>query len=110
MASGGEGGAHGPMAQFEIVKYGQFELFGFDASFTNAALHMLIVVGGVTAFLYLAMGPRNLVPGRVQSTAELLYEYVANIVRENCGQDGMKYFSVDLHDFRVRSGQPIYWA
>lgn len=80
------------MEQFQIVRYTKLDLFGFDASFTNAALHMLIVVGLVSAFLILAMSRRNLVPGRIQSMAELLYEYVANIVRENCGQEGMKYF------------------
>ncbi|MFM1813829.1 MAG: hypothetical protein RLZ98_524 [Pseudomonadota bacterium] len=80
------------MEQFEIKTIRPFELFGYDASFTNSSLFMVIVVGLVSSFLILAMGRRNLVPGRMQSMAELIYEYVANIVRENCGQEGMKYF------------------
>ena len=38
------------------------------------------------------MNRRSLVPGRLQSTAELSYEFVANMVRENVGEKGMKYF------------------
>jgi F-type H+-transporting ATPase subunit a len=38
------------------------------------------------------MRGRSLVPTRLQSVAELLYEFVANTVRENVGQEGMKFF------------------
>jgi F-type H+-transporting ATPase subunit a len=33
-----------------------------------------------------------LVPGRLQSVAEISYEFVANMVRENTGREGMQYF------------------
>jgi F-type H+-transporting ATPase subunit a len=39
-----------------------------------------------------AMRRRALVPSRSQSVAELSYEFVANMVRDNVGTDGMKYF------------------
>ena len=80
------------MAQFEIKRIIPFELFGIDASFTNASLLMVIAVLLIVGFLILAMGPRALVPGRIQSIAELSYEYIANMVRENLGEEGMKYF------------------
>jgi F-type H+-transporting ATPase subunit a len=38
------------------------------------------------------MGRRSLVPSRFQSMAELSYEYIANMVRENLGEEGMKFF------------------
>jgi F-type H+-transporting ATPase subunit a len=80
------------MAQFEIKRIFPFELFGIDASFTNASLLMVIAVVLIAGFLILAMGPRSLVPGRMQSIAELSYEYIANMVRENLGEEGMKFF------------------
>jgi F-type H+-transporting ATPase subunit a len=80
------------MAQFEIKRIIPFELFGIDASFTNASLLMVIAVVLIAGFLILAMGPRQLVPGRLQSIAELSYEYIANMVRENLGEEGMKFF------------------
>ena len=80
------------MEQFEIKRLIPIDLFGVDASFTNASLFMVIAVALITAFLIFAMGRRQLVPGRLQSMAELSYEYIANMVRENLGEEGMKYF------------------
>jgi F-type H+-transporting ATPase subunit a len=39
-----------------------------------------------------AMSGRSLVPSRVQSLAEIVYEYIAGMVKENLGEDGMKFF------------------
>jgi F-type H+-transporting ATPase subunit a len=35
---------------------------------------------------------RQLVPGRIQSMAELSYEFVANTIRSTAGKEGMKFF------------------
>src|SRR5262245_24294783 len=93
VAAGAEDGVlHGPMHQFEINRLRELRLFGFDASFTNASLFMLIAVALIVGFLMYAMRPQALVPGRTQSVAEVLYEYVAGMVRENLGEEGMKFF------------------
>ena len=81
-----------PMHQFEIKRLVPFELFGYDASFTNSALFMVIAALLITAFTLFAMRKGALVPGRLQSMAELSYEFVANMVRDNVGTAGMKYF------------------
>ncbi len=91
MAAGADG-VHSPIAQFEIKDLVPLRLFGFDTSFTNSALFMVIAVGLISSFLIMSMRGRSLVPTRMQSIAELLYEFVANTVRENVGQEGMKFF------------------
>jgi F-type H+-transporting ATPase subunit a len=96
-AEAAHGAAHGstgidPMHQFEIKRYIPLEIFGVDVSFTNSALFMLIAVGLVSLFMIYAMRGHSLVPGRLQSMAELSYEFVANLVRENTGKEGMQYF------------------
>jgi F-type H+-transporting ATPase subunit a len=80
------------MHQFEIKRIIPLELFGFDASFTNSALFMVIAGTIITLFTIYAMRKRALVPSRVQSVAELSYEFVARMVRDTAGTDGMKYF------------------
>ncbi len=80
------------MTQFQIERIVPMEIFGYDVSFTNASLLMVIAVVLISGFLILSMGRRALVPGRLQSVAELSYEYIANMVRENLGEEGMKYF------------------
>lgn len=92
-ASAAEAGPHiDPMHQFEIQRFIKLELFGIDASFTNASLWMVIAVILVTALTVWGMSGRALVPGRLQSVAELAYEFVANMVRENVGSAGQRYF------------------
>jgi len=63
-----------------------------DISYTNAALLMTIVVAAV--MLLLVGGTRRgaLVPGRLQSLAELSYEFVAGMIRENVGTEGIVFF------------------
>src|SRR3990170_2685301 len=80
------------MHQFEIKRLLPLEVLGLDASFTNASLFMLIALVSISAFLILSMQRRSLVPTRLQSVAELAYEYIANMVRGSAGEEGMRYF------------------
>src|SRR5256885_1094903 len=66
---------------------------GVDASFTNSALFMVLAVGLIVLLMTAPMRSRALVPGRWQSIAELSYEFIANIVEDNVGPGGEKFFS-----------------
>ena len=92
MAVESEGAGHGPLAQFEIKPLIPFRVGEFDLSFTNSALFMVIAVVLATGFLMLGTRRGALVPGRWQSLAELSYEFIANMIRDNVGQEGRKYF------------------
>ncbi|WP_439814064.1 F0F1 ATP synthase subunit A [Zavarzinia sp. CC-PAN008] len=83
---------HSPMEQFEIRRIVPLELGPIDAAITNSALFMAAAVILVTLFMVMAMRPKALVPGRMQSMAELSYEFIANMIKENVGTAGMKYF------------------
>jgi F-type H+-transporting ATPase subunit a len=83
---------HSPMEQFEIKRLLNFHLGSLDASYTNSALWMTIAV--ILAFLLFVLGTqkRALIPGRIQGMAEMGYEFVAGMVRDNVGDAGKKYF------------------
>jgi len=81
-----------PIKQFEIKEYFPIEVFGLNASFTNSAMYMVVAVALIVSFLTLSMSGRSLVPSRMQSIAELIYEFVARTVRENIGPKGMQFF------------------
>ena len=87
-----EGAAHSPIHQFEINKFIPIKLWGYDASFTNASLYMVLAFTIITFFLTSAMRSGALVPGRLQSMAELTYKFVHDTVRENVGEEGMHFF------------------
>jgi F-type H+-transporting ATPase subunit a len=81
-----------PMEQFEIHRLLNFHIGSLDASYTNSALWMTIAVILATLLFVVGMRPRALVPGRLQSVAEVGYEFVAGMVRDNVGDAGKKYF------------------
>ena len=83
---------HSPMEQFEIKRLLSMKFGGLDASFTNSAMWMLVAVVLAIAVFVIGMRQRALVPGRLQSVAELGYEFIANMVRDNVGSAGKKYF------------------
>jgi len=81
-----------PLHQFEVQRLVTVNVGGLDLSFTNSALWMVIAVAAITVFMMAATSGRSLVPGRLQSTAELLYEMIAGMVRQNVGSEGRAYF------------------
>jgi F-type H+-transporting ATPase subunit a len=82
-----------PIHQFQIHDMVPLiNLGGRQIAFTNSALFMMIIVVGVSALMIGASAPRAVVPGRLQSIAELSYEFVANTVRSSAGTEGMKFF------------------
>ena len=82
-----------PVEQFEIKNLvPMLHMGGHEFAFTNSAAFMLVIVGAVSALLIGATAPRAVVPGRLQSVAELSYEFVANTLRNSTGTEGMRFF------------------
>lgn len=81
-----------PIHQFEIKRLIELDLFGLDASFTNSSLYMVIAITLISILTIWGMRGRALVPSRIQSVAEISYEFVANMVRDNVGPQGQKFF------------------
>src|SRR5262249_35437212 len=72
---------------FPIFHIGRFEI-----AFTNSALYMLIALLVIVLLMLGATRSRALVPGRLQSIAEMSYEFVATTLRSSAGSEGMKFF------------------
>ena len=83
---------HSPVEQFTIKVLFALNLFGYDISFTNSALFMVLAIAVSCGFLVFAMRPASIVPGRMQGLAEMMYEFVAEMVRSNVGNQGRPYF------------------
>ena len=81
-----------PLHQFQINPILQIVIAGYDVSFTNSAFFMVVAAALIYALLVFGMSGRALVPGRLQSLAEIFYEFVANMVRDNAGHDARPYF------------------
>jgi F-type H+-transporting ATPase subunit a len=82
-----------PIHQFRIVDLFPVAKIGHtEIAFTNSAAFMLAAVVVITAFLVIGTARSGLVPSRLQSAAEIAYEFVATTVRSTAGAEGMRFF------------------
>ncbi|MBV8939490.1 MAG: F0F1 ATP synthase subunit A [Alphaproteobacteria bacterium] len=84
--------AHNPLAQFQVYPIVPLRLGHYDISFTNASLWMLIVSGSVLLIMSAGAARRALVPGRMQSFAETLIDFVGATLTDMAGPEAMRYF------------------
>jgi F-type H+-transporting ATPase subunit a len=89
-----EAGGHSPLEQFKIEPILPIHVGGHDLSFTNSSLVMVLALLLASSFLILGMRRQALVPGRMQSMAELSYEFIANLLSDTVGEEGKKYFPI----------------
>ena len=82
-----------PIHQFQIINlFPLGKLGGADIFFTNSAAFMVLAVVLLTGFLVVGTAGGKAVPTRLQSAAELTYEFVADMLRSTAGSEGMRFF------------------
>jgi F-type H+-transporting ATPase subunit a len=80
-----------PMDQFKIKTIEPITAGGFDLSFTNSSLWMLIALGAVAIFLFVGTARPQMIPGRWQAAVEYLYDFTRKIVDDNVGPKGRNF-------------------
>lgn len=81
-----------PMEQFNIRPIVPLEAGGYDISFTNSSLFMVWAVAVCSLLFALCLRKRDVIPGRAQAFVEMIYDFIHNLVKENIGPEGLKYF------------------
>ena len=85
-----EQGKVDPMHQFTIEPLVRWDVAGYDLSFTNSAMWMLVTA--VVVALFVAGGlKRQLVPGRWQMAVEVFTGFIDDMLEANIGKAGRKY-------------------
>ncbi|MGB8313526.1 MAG: F0F1 ATP synthase subunit A [Aestuariivirga sp.] len=79
-----------PIHQFVIDRLVPLHIGGVDISFTNSALFAVIAVA--LASLLFILAPRNLIPTRLQSVAESIYEIVDTMTHDVLHDNARTYF------------------
>jgi F-type H+-transporting ATPase subunit a len=89
------GHGHSPLAQFEVYPIlPPLHIAGYDVSFTNASLWMMISMACVALLLMVGSRKAQLVPGRMQSFSEVMVQFIGNTVRDCAGHDAMRFFPI----------------
>jgi len=91
-----------PIEQFHIGKLFTIGHIGHqEIAFTNSSAYMFGSVALISLLMIGGMAGRRMVPGRIQSIAELSYEFVATTIRSNAGKEGMKFFPLVFSIFML---------
>lgn len=88
-----------PFEQFQIFPILPMKIGSFNISFTNSSLYTLIVVSLIILLFTLSTTKATIVPRRWQSIVEMIYEFIYNLVEEQIGQKGIKYFPIIFTTF-----------
>ncbi len=81
-----------PLHPFELHEIVPISLFGFDVSINKAVIWMWIVVGVAAVLLIAAARSRRLIPGKLQSLAEVMVDFIRGIILDTMGEKGMRFF------------------
>src|ERR1700754_5066132 len=82
-----------PIEQFHIEKLFTIGHIGNqEIAFTNSSAYMLGAVALISLLMIGGVAGKQLVPGRIQSIAEISYEFVATTIRSTAGKEGMNFF------------------
>jgi len=91
-----------PIEQFSIHKIFTIGHIGNqEIAFTNSSAYMFGTVAVISLLMIAGVSRRELVPGRIQSLAELSYEFVANTIRSTAGNEGMRFFPLVFSIFML---------
>ncbi len=82
---------HNPLAQFEVQTVLPLRIMGLNLSITNSSLYMFSVLAIVMLYFSLALSKKALIPGRIQLSAELIYQLISKMINENIGTKGKKF-------------------
>lgn len=83
-----------PVEQFAIQNLSPplFSIGGSEIAVTNSAVFMIAAVALSSVLLLAGASKGAMIPGRLQAMSELFYEFIANMIRDNVGAAGKKFF------------------
>jgi F-type H+-transporting ATPase subunit a len=84
--------AGSPLDQFKIKPLYEIDLYGYDISFTNSSLFMVLaVLLGIAIILPAALN-RKMAVSNMQALGEAIYYFVSNLMRDTATKSSAPYF------------------
>ena len=81
-----------PLHQFELHNWIPISIGGLDISINKAVIFMWVVVALAAVLMVMAGSSRKLVPGKLQSLAEMMVDFIRSMIMDTMGKDGMRFF------------------
>jgi F-type H+-transporting ATPase subunit a len=80
------------MHQFLVHTLIPLHFWGYDISFSNAALFMVVATLLLTLLFYFGVNPQKEIPSRTQVVLESLYSFIIDTVRTSVGEEALPFF------------------
>ncbi|MGZ8385585.1 MAG: F0F1 ATP synthase subunit A, partial [Nitrospira sp.] len=81
-----------PLHQFELQRWVPISIGGLDLSINKAVVFMWVVIAVAAVLMVMAGSSRKLVPGKLQSLAEMMVDFIRTMIMETMGKEGMRFF------------------
>ena len=81
-----------PLHQFVVSPIFRINICGIDLSFTNSSLAVVTAIMCAMILFACGLSKKQIIPSRMQSVLEIAYNLVSNLINENIGKEGLKYF------------------
>ncbi len=88
-----------PLQQFSLHRIIPIEFAGYDISFTNSSLFMIIAVSLACIILLVTSKKKLIIPSKTQAFAEIFYDFISSMVSVNLGKKGEKFLPLILSIF-----------
>ena len=82
---------HSPLDQFKIKEIYPLNIGNINISFTNSALYMLLAIAIIIIFMLKATSRKLLIPNRTQLIAEIVFDFIHNLIEGSIGKEGKKF-------------------
>ncbi len=79
---------HSPLAQFTIKPLIELDFAGYNISFTNSSLYMVLAATVTVLFALYSLRKKAIIPGRMQVMVEVLYNMITDMIDQNIGSKG----------------------
>ena len=83
-----------PLEQFKIIIIIPFSILGFDFSISNATVYLFLVAFFLYLLFVVSVREARIIADPYQRLAELMYILVNNLVKQQAGIKGLRYFPV----------------
>jgi len=85
---------YSPLEQFEILLLKPVSLFGYDFSMNNASLALIMAAVLFISLFFIGYHNARLVPHFLQYLVETLYIFIINVISQQAGRKGLRYFPI----------------
>ena len=83
-----------PLEQFKIIIIVPLSILGFDFSVSNATVYLFLVAFFLYMLFVVSVREARIIADPYQRLAELTYMLVNNLVKQQSGIKGLRYFPV----------------